>query len=196
MAPARFVSSADHLRTSSARPRRNGSAKNSRLAAPRRPLAKAVSSKPPPNQRRASARSHGRKPFFPPASASSSAIRVFRREAPEAAAPPEEDPKMRFIATMSHEMRTPLNGILGMTALLLDTELSANQRSYAEAVRESGAALLALINDILDYSKLEAGRLELDDGAFRPLRPYSKRHRTLVAESRRQRHRGRLLRRS
>ncbi|MFQ5562072.1 MAG: response regulator [Parvularculaceae bacterium] len=81
-----------------------------------------------------------------------------------------EDAKMRFLATMSHEMRTPLNGILGMTGLLLDTELSPNQRAYAEAVRESGAALLALINDILDYSKIEAGRLVLEQA---PLDPYA-----------------------
>ena len=74
--------------------------------------------------------------------------------------------KMRFLATMSHEMRTPLNGILGMTGLLLDTGLDPNQTAYAEAVRESGSALLALINDILDYSKIEAGRLELDDHPF------------------------------
>jgi signal transduction histidine kinase/CheY-like chemotaxis protein len=73
---------------------------------------------------------------------------------------------LRMLATMSHEMRTPLNGILGMTGLLLDSGLNANQRSYAEAVRESGAALLALINDILDYSKLDAGKLELEDAAF------------------------------
>jgi signal transduction histidine kinase/CheY-like chemotaxis protein len=82
--------------------------------------------------------------------------------------PPVGDEKMRFLATMSHEMRTPLNGILGMTSLLLDTELTANQRSYAEAVRESGTALLALINDILDYSKIEAGRVELEEGLFDP----------------------------
>jgi CheY-like chemotaxis protein len=67
---------------------------------------------------------------------------------------------------MSHEMRTPLNGILGMTGLLLDSGLNPNQRSYAEAVRESGAALLALINDILDFSKLDAGKLELEEAAF------------------------------
>ncbi|MBB4659892.1 response regulator [Parvularcula dongshanensis] len=76
--------------------------------------------------------------------------------------------KMRFLATMSHEMRTPLNGILGMTGLLLDTGLDANQTAYAEAVRESGSALLGLINDILDYSKIEAGHLELDDHVFDP----------------------------
>lgn len=82
----------------------------------------------------------------------------------------EEDAKMRFLATMSHEMRTPLNGVLGMTGLLLDTDLSANQRAYAEAIRESGAALLALINDILDYSKLHADRLDL---AVAPFDPYA-----------------------
>ncbi|MEQ1929043.1 MAG: response regulator [Parvularculaceae bacterium] len=73
---------------------------------------------------------------------------------------------LRILATMSHEMRTPLNGILGMTGLLLDSGLTASQRSYAEAVRESGAALLALINDILDFSKLDAGKLELEETAF------------------------------
>ncbi len=76
------------------------------------------------------------------------------------------DERTRFVATMSHEMRTPLNGILGMTGLLLETELSPNQRSYADAIRESGAALLALVNDILDYSKLDAGRFEFDDEPF------------------------------
>lgn len=76
--------------------------------------------------------------------------------------------EMRIVATMSHEMRTPLNGILGMTALLLDSGLNPSQRSYAEAVRESGAALLALINDILDYSKLGAGEVDLDASAFDP----------------------------
>ena len=76
--------------------------------------------------------------------------------------------KMRFLATMSHEMRTPLNGILGMTSLLLDTALEPNQRAYSESVRESGVALLALINDLLDYSKIEAGKLELQDAPFNP----------------------------
>ncbi len=76
--------------------------------------------------------------------------------------------RMQVIATVSHEMRTPLNGILGMSALLLDTELSLNQRAYVEAVRESGASLLALINDILDFSKLDAGRLEFDAEPFDP----------------------------
>jgi len=74
--------------------------------------------------------------------------------------------KMRFLATMSHEMRTPLNGILGMTGLLMDTPLNGNQRAYAQAVRESSTALLTLINDLLDYSKMDAGKLDLDEITF------------------------------
>ncbi|WP_306252023.1 response regulator [Parvularcula sp. IMCC14364] len=79
------------------------------------------------------------------------------------------DTKMRFLATMSHEMRTPLNGILGMTGLMMDTGLDANQKAYAEAIRESGSALLALINDILDYSKIDAGRIDLEESVVDPL---------------------------
>jgi len=67
---------------------------------------------------------------------------------------------------MSHEMRTPLNGILGMTDLTLDTPLTAEQREYLEMVKTSGLGLLALINDILDFSRVEAGRLELDQVGF------------------------------
>lgn len=74
--------------------------------------------------------------------------------------------KSRFLAVMSHEMRTPLNGILGMADLLLDTRLSGEQATYAKAVKTSGEGLLALIEDILDFSKIEAGRLDLSSEPF------------------------------
>jgi len=70
--------------------------------------------------------------------------------------------KSEFLATMSHELRTPLNGILGMNALILRTDLDERQRRFAEACRASGKLLTQLINDVLDVSKIEAGKLELD----------------------------------
>ncbi len=76
--------------------------------------------------------------------------------------------KSRFIASVSHEFRTPLNGIMGMADLMLETPLSPEQRTYAEAVKTSGEALLSLIDGILDFSKIEAGRLDLAAEPFDP----------------------------
>lgn len=91
---------------------------------------------------------------------------ILQLEKEKAAAKSEAQTKGEFLAVMSHEIRTPMNGVLGMADLLHDTQLNKTQRHYVDVIQTSGRSLLNVINDVLDYSKIEAGKMDLDKEPF------------------------------
>ncbi|MCP9470702.1 MAG: response regulator [Nitrospira sp.] len=95
-------------------------------------------------------------------------LRGANRRLDEALAVAQEAARVKatFLAMMSHEIRTPMNGVIGMTSLLLETPLSPEQKTYATTIRQCGESLLHVINDVLEYSKIEAGKLELESIDF------------------------------